>query len=65
MLGTCMTRQARLIIARLSAFVNVDYGEARTREQFDLWAELTASQRTAFQELYDRLTQQLEATYLA
>ena len=49
----------------LTAGVNVAYGQSMVREQFDLWAELTASQRTSFQAVYDRLTQQLQTTYLA
>ena len=52
-------------IAGLTATVNVSYGGTRSREEFDLWAELTVSQRTAFQGLYDRLTQRLQTTYLA
>ena len=52
-------------IIGLTAMVNVGYGETRVREEFDLWAELTESQRTAFQGLYSKLTQQLQATYLA
>ncbi len=49
----------------LTANVNVAYGETRAREEFDLWGELTASQRTAFQGVYNRLTQRLQAVYLA
>ena len=52
-------------VTRLTATVNVAYGKTGVREEYDLWAELTASQRTAFQALYDRLTQRLQATYLA
>ena len=51
-------------VTGLTAVVNVSYDEAKVREQFDLWTELTASQRTAFQALHDRLTQRLQATYL-
>ena len=49
----------------LVASVNVAYGEIRVREEFDLWAELTAGQRSSFQALYDRLAERLQATYLA
>ncbi len=49
----------------LTAHVNVAYGEARVREQFDIWSILTDSQRTYFQAVYDTLRQQLQATYLA
>lgn len=49
----------------LTAHVNVAYGEARVREQFDIWSVLTDSQRAYFQAVYDTLRQQLEATYLA
>ena len=52
-------------VTRLTATVNVAYGETRAREEFDLWAELTATQRSNFQALYDRLTQRLQTTYLA
>ena len=52
-------------VTGLTATVNVAYGDTRAREQFDLWAELTASQRTAFQGLYNRLTQRLQESYLA
>ena len=49
----------------LTAHVNVAYGEARVREQFDIWSVLTDSQRAYFQAVYDTLRQQLQATYLA
>ncbi len=49
----------------LTAHVNVAYGEARVREQFDIWSILTDSQRAYFQAVYDTLRQQLQATYLA
>ncbi|MFH1140250.1 MAG: hypothetical protein V1724_00955 [Chloroflexota bacterium] len=49
----------------LMAHVNVAYGEARVREQFDIWSLLTDSQRAYFQAVYDTLRQQLQATYLA
>ncbi|MEK7778296.1 MAG: hypothetical protein AAB303_06705 [Chloroflexota bacterium] len=49
----------------LTAHVNVAYGEARVREQFDIWLGLTNSQRAYFQEVYNTLRQQLQATYLA
>ena len=39
----------------LTATVNVAYGESRAREEFDLWAELTATQKSNFQAVYDRL----------
>ena len=52
-------------VTSLSATVNVAYGEARVREEFDLWAELTATQRNNFQAVYDRLTQRLQTAYLA
>ena len=52
-------------VTGLTATVNVAYGETRVREHFDLWAELTASQRTGFQGMYDRLAQRLQAVYLA
>ena len=49
----------------LTAHVNVAYGEARVREQFDIWAVLTESQRADFQTVYDTLKQSLQQTYLA
>ena len=49
----------------LAATVNIAYGETRAREQFDLWAELTATQKSNFQAVYDRLSQRLQAAYLA
>ena len=52
-------------VTGLTATVNIDYGETRVREQFDLWAELSASQRTSFQGVYDKLTQRLQTTYIA
>ena len=52
-------------VTGLTATVNVAYGEARIREQFDLWAELSTSQRTSFQGMYNKLTQRLQATYIA
>ncbi len=52
-------------VTGLAATVNIAYGETRVREQFDLWSELAAGQRTAFQALYDRLTQRLQTAYLA
>lgn len=52
-------------VRSVSATVNVAYGETRVREEFDLWAELTATQRNSFQTLYDKLTQRLQTTYLA
>ncbi len=52
-------------VTALTATVNVDYDGARVREEFDLWAELTASQRTTFQAMYNKLTQRLQAAYLA
>lgn len=52
-------------VTGLTTTVNVTYGASRVREKFDLWAELTATQRNNFQTLYDRLTQRLQATYLA
>ena len=52
-------------VTGLTANANVAYGETRVREQFDLWAELTATQRTALQGVYDRLTQRLQEAYLA
>ncbi len=52
-------------VTGLIATVNVDYGGTRAREEFDLWAELTATQRTSFQGMYDKLTQRLQAAYIA
>ncbi len=52
-------------VTGLAANVNVAYGEARVREQYDLWAGLTAEERAAFQLVYDALGQQLQATYFA
>ena len=52
-------------VTGLTATVNVGYGDARAREQFDLWAEFTATQRSAFQAMYTKLTQRLQAVYLA
>ena len=49
----------------LAATVNVAYGGSRAREEFDLWAELTATQKSNFQAVYDRLSQRLQAAYLA
>ena len=52
-------------VAGLIATVNVAYGKTQIREEFDLWAQLTANQRTAFQNLYERLATRLTAIYLA
>ena len=51
--------------AVILATVNVAYGGTKVREEFDLWAELTATQRTSFQAMYDRLAQRLQTVYLA
>ena len=53
------------ILVGLTAHVNVAYGEARVREQFDIWSVLTNSQRAYFQEVFNTLRQQLQSTYLA
>ena len=52
-------------VTGLVATVNVAYGESRAREEFDLWAELTATQKSNLQAVYDRLSQRLQTAYLA
>lgn len=52
-------------VTRLIAYVIVAYGDARVRESFDLWANLTPAQRANFQAIYDTLDQQLQASYFA
>lgn len=53
------------MVTGLVANINVAFGDTRTREQFDLWAELTESQRTAFEDVHATLIQRLQQTYLA
>lgn len=52
-------------VTGLTATVNVAYNNTRAREEFDLWAVLTATQRSNFQKLHDVLSQSLQNTYLA
>lgn len=52
-------------VTGLTATVNVAYSDTRAREEFDLWAVLTATQRSNFQKLHDVLGQSLQDTYLA
>lgn len=49
----------------LTALLNVGYGDSHVREEYDLWAELSASQRSAVQDLYDTLVQRAQVAYLA
>ena len=53
------------VVNGLTAVLNVAYGDSRVREQYDLWAELSASQKAAVQGVYDTLIQQAQAAYLA
>lgn len=52
-------------VTGLVANINVAFGDTRTREQFDLWAELTAAQRGAFDQIYQTLSDRLLAAYLS
>lgn len=63
--GLSMQTDRAGAVTGLTAGVNVSYGDARVREQFDLWAELSENHRVAFQRLYDKLAQRLQAVYLA
>ena len=49
----------------LNAGININYGETSLREQFDLWAVLTSTQRSNFQEIHNALTQLLQSTYIS
>ncbi len=51
-------------VTGLIAYLNVAYGDAKVREQFDLWTQLNLAQRADIQAIYDTLKQQLQATYL-
>ena len=51
-------------VTGLNASVNIDYGLTSSREQFDVWVNLTATQRSNFQTLYNVLTQSLQDAYL-
>ena len=48
----------------LIALVNVDYDGTGVREQFDVWADRTANQRSNVQGLYDAVAQILQSAYL-
>ena len=52
------------VVTGLTARVLVTYGQQGQVEDYDLWANLTASQRTAFQAMYTRLLAQLTTTYI-
>ena len=52
------------VVTGLSATLGVDYGAARNSESFDLWAELTATQRTVFQTIYNKLVSRITASYI-
>ncbi len=52
-------------VTALIATVNVAYSDTRAREEFDLWAVLTTTQRSNFQKVHDVLGQSLQDTYLA
>jgi hypothetical protein len=49
----------------LTALLNVGYGNNPVREEYNLWAGLSASQRAAVQDLYNTLVQQAQGAYLA
>ncbi|MBI4338597.1 MAG: hypothetical protein HY680_01445 [Chloroflexi bacterium] len=53
------------VVDGLWATLNVAYGESHVREEYDLWTELSPTQRDAVQDLYDTLVQSAQTTYLA
>ncbi len=61
---TMQTDESGTVVG-LEATVNVAYSGTRAREQFDLWAEFTTTQRNSFQGMYDKLTQRIQSTYFS
>jgi len=51
------------LVCGLTTKVNVAYGETQVREDYDIWADMSATKRDQFQSLYTLLVQRLNTVY--